>query len=429
MRRLLIPLICVLSVFAASAQTEPVNYVTTINKFKLFYNTNKPDSIYKMFGPEMRAALSDDQFKATTAQLKTQLGALNQTNFTGFVNPIASYAAVFENGALTLRLSLNKTNQIIGLLLQPAEQKAAPVTVSIDPDMTESPVSLKVFTATISGTLALPKNAPAKMPVVLIIAGSGPTDRDGNSALGVSGNTYKMLAVALAKNGIASLRYDKRLVGQSSSSTKEKDLRFTDYSDDAIALIGMLHKDARFSKIIVLGHSEGSLIGMLASADDQPVNAYISVSGAGERADKILTEQLKSKPQFIQDGFKVVLDSLRKGKFTDRVDPSLYALARPSVQPYLLSWLYYEPNKEIKKLKIPVLILQGTTDLQIGVSDAEKLKKAKSDATLVIIPGMNHVLKEAPADRDKNLETYKDPNLPLKPELVTAIVGFINKLK
>ncbi|MES2279519.1 MAG: alpha/beta fold hydrolase [Bacteroidota bacterium] len=424
MRKLLAILFTALCVSNVYAQTEPANYAATISKFKLFYNNNKPDSIYKLFGPEMRAALTVEQ----VGQLKTQLGTLNQINFTSFTTPTATYSAVFQNGPLVLNLSLNKDNQIIGLGLRPADNIAAPTVSNDDPTLTETPVSLKVFTGNISGTLTIPKSATGKIPVVLIIAGSGPTDRDGNSQLGVSAYSYKLMANALGKNGIACLRYDKRMVGKSVSSTKEKDLRFEDYADDAIALVGMLHNDARFSKVIVMGHSEGSLVGMLAS-DDQPVNGYISLAGAGDRIDKIMLEQMKAKPDFLQDAFKVIVDSLRKGKFTDRVDPSLYSLIRPSVQPYILSWMMHDPIREIKKLKIPILIVQGTTDIQVTVGDAEKLKKAKSDATLLIIPGMNHILKEAPADREKNIETYKDPNLPLKPELVTGVVAFINKLK
>jgi len=123
-----------------------------------------------------------------------------------------------------------------------------------------------------------------------------------------------------------------------------------------------------------------------------------------------------------------MLDSLKKGKTTDNIDPALYFIARPSIQKYLASWFRYEPQRVIKTVKIPTLIVQGTTDLQVTVADAGKLKKAKSDATLDIIPGMNHVLKEAPEDRDKNLATYNDPALPLKPQLITDVVGFINKL-
>ena len=429
MKKLLFLLLFVTTASGAFAQSEPAVYATVIKKFALFYNNNKPDSIYKIFGPEMRNALNAEQFRATMGQLKAQLGPLNNTAFINFKNPVASYTGTFQNGALVIRLSLNAQNEIIGLLLQPAETEAIASTLTDDPALTETPVTQKTLSGNISGTLTMPKNAHGPIPVVLIIAGSGPTDRDGNSPkLGLNGYTYKLLANALGDHGIASLRYDKRLVGKSVSKTKEKELRFEDYSDDAIALVNMLHDDNRFSKIIVLGHSEGSLVGMLASAD-QPVNAFISVAGAGDRADIILTEQMKSQPQYIANGFKTIMDSLKRGKFTDVVDPALYPIARPSVQPYLLSWMMHDPAREIKKLKIPVLIIQGTTDLQVGVADAEKLKKADKNAVLDIIPGMNHVLKAAPVDRDKNLATYRDPDLPLKPELVTAIVSFIDKLK
>jgi pimeloyl-ACP methyl ester carboxylesterase len=274
----------------------------------------------------------------------------------------------------------------------------------------------------------MPKTVTAKIPVVLIIAGSGPTDRNGNSNTGLQTNTYKMIAEALGKAGIATVRYDKRGIGQSTTSGKEIDSRFTDYVDDAGGLISMLKDDNRFSKIIILGHSEGSLIGMLA-AKDENLAGYISVAGAGEPADKTVTEQLKSQPPSVQQEFKNILDSMRKGKTTPRVDPSLYGLARPTIQPYLMSWFRYDPAREIKKLKLPILIIQGTTDIQVTVADAEKLKKAKSEATLKIIDGMNHILKAAPADRQLNMATYNNPDLPLKPEFVTAVVDFIRRLK
>ncbi|MDB5155707.1 MAG: alpha/beta hydrolase, partial [Mucilaginibacter sp.] len=269
-----------------------------------------------------------------------------------------------------------------------------------------------------------------KIPVVLIIAGSGPVDRDGNSTkLSLNTNDYKLIAGALGKDGIASLRYDKRMIGQSATGEKEDNLRFEDYVDDAIGMINLLKEDKRFSKIIVLGHSEGSLVGMLAAnASDGTANAFISVEGAGRRADELLKEQMKTQPSYVSDSFKKVLDSLIIGKIQPKVDASLYAIARPSIQNYLMSWFRFDPSLEIKKLKIPVLIVQGTTDLQVTVADAEKLKKAKYP-TYVLIRGMNHVLKDAPADRDKNIATYNQPDLPLKPEFVSAILDFIHGLK
>ncbi len=422
----ILSLLAVLTI-KVNAQEEPANYATVVNKFKTFFNNEQPDSIYKMFGSEMKNALTPDNFKSTTVQLKTQLGNLEKLNFTSYQEPIALYKASFKNAALSLKISLNKENKIAGLLLQPYQEPsaiAAKPATPIDPSLEESPIVFKSLSGAIHGTLTMPKNTTGKIPVVLIIAGSGPTDRNGNNTAGLNTNAYKLMAEGLGKNGIASLRYDKRMIGESATNYKEKDLRFEDYVDDAIGLIHILTADQRFSKVIVLGHSEGSLIGMLA-CHDEPIKAYISVAGAGEPADKVVTEQMKAQPKFMQDGFKTLLDSLRRGKTIDNIDPSLYFIARPSIQPYLMSWCRYNPQRIIKTIKIPTLILQGTTDIQVTVADAEKLKKAKSDATLVIIPGMNHILKEAPADKEQNTATYSKPDLPLKPELMKTIVDFI----
>jgi pimeloyl-ACP methyl ester carboxylesterase len=427
MRKIHVIILIILSTASLKAQEQPANYATTANKFKQFYNNNQPDSIFNMFSSDMKASLPLDKFKPTTVQLKSQLGSLKQTQLIKFNQPLAVYKATFDNAVFLLNISLNGQGKIIGLLLSPYAEDAK--TIALDPSLKESPVLLKTLSGSISGTLTVPVNANGKIPVVLIIPGSGPTDRDGNSAkLGLNGNTYKMLANDLGKNGIATLRYDKRLVGQSVSSTKEKELRFEDYVDDAVGLINILAEDQRFSKMVVLGHSEGALIGLLAIRD-QPASAYISVAGAGRPADIIVTEQMKSQPKYVADNFKTMLDSLRKGKFTENIDPKLYPIARPDIQPYLMSWFRYSPAREIKKVKMPVLILQGTNDIQVPVTDAELLKKAKSDATLLIIPGMNHILKEAPADREKNIATYSKADLPLKPELVTGIVNFIKGLK
>jgi uncharacterized protein len=436
MKKAIFLLLVTFIAFKAAAQTEPANYAAALGKFKQFYNNNQPDSIYKMFGPEMVAALPPDQFKATTTQLKTQFGNLLQTTFVSYTQPVAIYKAPFERGELSLKMALNSSNKIIGLFFGPpdAGKTAAQTTNAqnqtavqpMDPSLVESPIVLKALSGSIHGTLTMPKSASGKIPVVLIIAGSGPTDRNGNSAkLDLNTNSYRMLAEGLGKNGIASVRYDKRMIGESQTNNKEADLRFDDYVDDAVGLIQMLAADDRFSKVIVLGHSEGSLVGMLAMRD-QPAKGYISVAGAGERADKIVTEQLKSKPQLWQDEFKTLLDTLKKGHTLNNIDPSLYFIARPSIQRYLISWFRYEPQKVIKAVRVPVLIIQGTTDLQVSTADADKLKKAKSDATLIIIPGMNHILKDAPADATQNLATYSKPDLPLNAELVPDIVKFVN---
>ncbi|HPF93610.1 MAG TPA: alpha/beta hydrolase, partial [Tenuifilaceae bacterium] len=105
--------------------------------------------------------------------------------------------------------------------------------------------------------------------------------------------------------------------------------------------------------------------------------------------------------------------------------PLLYNLFRPSVQPYFINWLKYEPVEVLSTFEVPILIVQGTTDIQVSAENAELLSNANSRAKLVIIDGMNHVLKQAEIDRTKNMSTYSNPNLPIVPELVEAISDFI----
>ncbi|OKS87740.1 alpha/beta hydrolase [Mucilaginibacter polytrichastri] len=421
----------------AHAQSEPKNYKVAITRFQQYYNLNQPDSIFNMFAPEVRTALPEDKNQVMINQLQSQLGRLQQISFVGIDKNIATYKVSFTKSVLAMKVSLNDKDQMGGLLFDnytspsdAAKAAEALKLLNVDPSLGESAYTVKGFSGTIAGTLTMPANAAAKVPLVLIIAGAGPTDRNGNNAKqGLNTNAYKQLAEALSKSGIASLRYDKRMVGESTSSTKEDQLRIEDYAEDAMSLINKLHDDTRFSKIIVFGHNEGSLVGMLASAEN-PVSAFISVGGAAQPAYYLLKDQVKALPDYISTRFGNIVDSLaRKGKLQPDVDASLYPYVRPSIQPFLLSWMRYAPLREIKKLKMPILIVQGTTDLQIKTEEADKLKKAKTEATLLIIPNMNHVLKDAPADKDKNLATYSQPDLPIKPELVTGVVDFINKLK
>jgi uncharacterized protein len=288
---------------------------------------------------------------------------------------------------------------------------------------TELPITLKTATGEIYGTLTMPE-VKLPVPVALIIAGSGPTDRDGNNPA-MKNNSLKMLAEALAKKGIASLRYDKRGIAQSQAAgASEADLRFEMYINDAREWAELLGKDKKFSQVVVIGHSEGSLIGMVAS-QNTIVNKYVSIAGAGQAADQIIREQLKAQPPVVLEQTNPILDELVKGNTVENVPQMLMSLFRPSVQPYMISWFKYDPQIEIAKLKKPTLIIQGTTDIQVSVEDSKLLSAAKPDAKLVIIDGMNHIFKNAEADRMKNIETYTKPDLPLNENLVQAIVGFI----
>lgn len=288
----------------------------------------------------------------------------------------------------------------------------------------ETNVTLKINIDQLYGTLTVPDVAK-KCPVALIIAGSGPTDRNGNNPM-MKNNSLKMLAEALAKNGIASLRYDKRGIGESKASAPtESALVFENYTEDAKSWINFLKQDKRFSQLIVIGHSEGSLIGMIAGAK---ANKFISIAGAGESADKLLKEQISSKSnKQIEDMTFPIIDSLKSGNKVNKVDPLLNSLFRPSIQPYLISWFKYDPQTEIKKVTVPILILQGNKDLQVSVADAESLSKANKNAELAIVDKMNHVLKIIDGDNKANFESYNNENLPISEELTNKIVSFIKK--
>lgn len=289
-------------------------------------------------------------------------------------------------------------------------------------------VMLTTAIGELSGSLLVPNTSKNQCPIVLIIAGSGPTDRDGNSAMmGGKNNSLKLLAEGLAEEGIASLRYDKRGLGLSKSAfIQESDLRFDHFVEDAQAWIQLLQQDKRFSEVIVAGHSEGSLIGMIATKKAK-ADRFISIAGAGKKADLLLREQLATQPKFIKNEAFRALDSLVIGKTVDDINPMLASLFRPSVQPYLISWFKQDPQAIIKGLAMPVLIVQGTTDIQVSVKDAELLKEANTRVHLVMIEGMNHVLKKASADKMENMATYGNPTLSLKEELIPAILHFIKK--
>lgn len=290
-------------------------------------------------------------------------------------------------------------------------------------------VELKTSTGTLKGTLETPANRE-KSCVVLILVGSGSTDRDGNS-LGLPGknNSLKLLATALAQDGIPSLRVDKRGIAASKAAgPKEQDLRFETYVNDSIAWIDFLQTVRGYQKIIILGHSEGALIGLVA-ANKKLVAGYISLAGTSRRASVLLRQQLASKlPPELRTEANVILQQLDQGIPVEKVSTPLDPIFRKSVQPYLISWFHYTPTEEIAKLTCPVLIIQGTTDIQVPVSDADALHDAKPNSKLVKIEGMNHVLKNVSPDEKAQIASYSDPALPLHPDLMIPIEAFIREI-
>jgi hypothetical protein len=263
--------------------------------------------------------------------------------------------------------------------------------------------------------------------VALVIAGSGPTDRNGNSALGARNESLRMLAEGLAARGVATVRYDKRGLGGSVAAGRpEQELRLDTFADDAAAWLRMLRADARFSTVSVVGHSEGALLGARAAAS-AGADAFVSLAGPGNPLGTTLRTQLRAVfPPALLSTADSILTDLEAGRTRDTVPQGLFALFRPSVQPYVISLLQTNPAAEVAQLTVPVLVVQGTTDVQVAVTDAEALHRAQPASRLLVIEGMNHVLKAVPPDRAQQAASYFNPTLPVVPRLIEEVAAFIH---
>ncbi len=297
------------------------------------------------------------------------------------------------------------------------------------PSVLLRPIELNTPTGTLYGSLVLPKS-DKPVPVVLIIAGSGPTDRNGNNTQGGRNDSLKKLAWRLAQNNIASVRFDKRGIAQSQpAAPDERTLNLDQYVTDAVAWGNLLKADPRFADVFVLGHSEGALIASLA-APAMDATGVISIAGTARPVGQVLREQLQRNnmpPGLLQRSVELI-HTLESGRTDDNVPEALQVIFRPSVQPYLISLLRYDPAKAFAALKMPALIIQGTHDIQVDVNDARLLKAAKPDADLALIEGMNHVMRIVPMDMKRQVQSYNDPNQRLSSELGDRIVRFITKV-
>lgn len=297
---------------------------------------------------------------------------------------------------------------------------------------TEENVTLKVNDSVqIQGTLLLPEGVNGAVPLVIIVAGSGPTDRNGNNPQ-MENNSLRMTADSLAAAGIASLRYDKRGIAASRiENLKEEELIFDDYVDDLNGWVDMYAGDRRFSKIVVLGHSEGSLIGLAAAQNNPRIEGFISVAGSGRSMDKLLKEQIGRQSSQALTFINPIVDSLKAGKTVESVMAPFNVLFRPSVQPFLISCFRHDPAVLISRVECPVLIVQGDKDIQVTVADADSLSAANPSARKAVIAGMNHVLKTTDTMdmQAQVIKTYMDPTLPLNKEFARIIIAFVKDIQ
>ncbi len=275
----------------------------------------------------------------------------------------------------------------------------------------------------IEGSILLP-DAIKQPPLVILIGGSGPIDRDGNQPM-VKNNSLKLLAEGLKTKGIATFRYDKRIVKQlQTGDFTEETIRFDDFIKDAIDVIEYFKKSNAFSKLIVVGHSQGSLVGMIAAKGR--ADAFVSLAGAGQEIDDVIVDQIEKQSPGLKNNARSAFDDLRANGIAVQYSPYLASIFRASLQPFLISWMKYDPQEELSKLEMPILIVNGDKDLQVQISEAEKLHKAKPGADFKIIQGMNHIFRNIEGDDLDNQKTYNNPSLPIMPELVDVIAAFIN---
>jgi len=417
MKRILL-FFLLLSAMTAYSQDITGEWDGTLNvqgkSLRIAFHISKTDAGYSatMDSPDQGAMgiqMSQASFenKVLTVEMRIAqikyVGTLDKTTLTG----------TFSQAGQSMPLNLTKNELAVKKVV--VEEKSS--------IYDETPINLPTKTGKIYGTLTTPK-AFAKGPLALIIAGSGPTDRNCNNP-SMTNDAYKKIAHELASNGIASIRYDKRGIAESTAAVEsESSLVFYDYVQDAIDWIQQARLDKRFTQVVLIGHSEGSMIGILAAGK---ADKFISVAGAGRSIGVVLKEQLSSQPKAVQDEAFPIIDRLAKGEKVENISQAMMPLFRPSVQPYMISWLKYDPAVELKKLKIPVLIIQGTMDIQVSVEDAKLLSAAKPDAKLLLIDKMNHVLRTVEGDRTANLATYNKAELPLAEGFVKAVTDFILK--
>lgn len=295
-------------------------------------------------------------------------------------------------------------------------------TISIAQDFIAQDITVSNY---VEGTLLIPNSKT--VTVAIIIPGSGPNDRDGNQNF-MKNNSLKYLAEDLTSEGIATFRYDKRALTMLKKGANEKQIKqvtFDDFVADAKNVVSYLKNTKHYTNIYIIGHSQGSLVGMLAASNY--VNGFISISGPGKSIDQVILEQIGMMgANDLVESAQKTFDILKTGKTDKKFNPGLANIFNLDVQPFIRSWMIYSPTEEIGKLSIPTLIINGDNDIQVTPKDAELLKESKKDAELLIVKNMNHVLKTVESkDAQENAKTYNMPQLKNAPELSKAISNFI----
>lgn len=276
----------------------------------------------------------------------------------------------------------------------------------------------------IDGTLLELENSPSST-LAIIIAGSGPTDRNGNQNF-MKNNALKSLAEELLKNNIATFRYDKRIVKQILKGKVDKNIKFDDFVTDVESIVDYFRENSNYKTIVLIGHSQGSLVAMLAAKDR--ADAVVSLAGAGQDISQVITEQVSKTAPFFTDDTKRIFSIMKSGKTTSDYPPALASVFNIELQPFMMNWMQYNPSEIIANLDMPILIINGTKDLQVPVEEANMLHNANPKSEIVLIENMNHVLFTIEGDDLENAKSYNEGFRKINPDLILAITDFISKV-
>ena len=262
-------------------------------------------------------------------------------------------------------------------------------------------------------------------PLVIWVHGSGNIDRNGNQAGAmINANYIQQFREEINKNDIAFLSYDKRTANAKNLKyIKKEGVVFKDLINDVDEVINYFSSDERFTQIILIGHSQGSVIAM--SILDN-VDKYISLAGPSESVDKVITKQITNQSKDLGKITEAHFKELKETGKIKEVNPFLMSIFAPVNQSFIKSWMAYNPSEIIADVEIPTLIINGDKDLQVPIDDAKTLHEALKSSELVIIKNMNHVLKEVENDAD-NRNSYISADFPISKELIQVISEFINK--
>jgi esterase/lipase len=274
----------------------------------------------------------------------------------------------------------------------------------------------------IYGSIVEPKSR-SNSNLIIFIGGSGPIDRDGNQSF-MKCDMFKKLAYSLSEKGISSFRYDKRVVTQIRKGKLDKKITFDDFVSDAIAIIDFF--ESKYNSIVIAGHSQGSLVGLLSIKEG--VSGFISLSGAGRTIDMVIEDQISKIAPMLLEDTKNIFKILRSGKITEDFPLPLYSLFNIEIQPFMISWMQYDPKKIIAKIPIPSLIINGDSDLQVDEKEAKLLYNSAQNSEILIVKNMNHVLVEIEGDELKNVKSYNNPDLKISELVIEKMVEFIERL-